>query len=366
MRRGIVCLFAAVLLAAPAAAQSQLPAELGEWRGAAAAVVDPPRLGALAGDDAVVLREYGIAGAERRSYTRGQQEEELVLTLYRMRDPTGAYGAYSYLRDSQMVAADLARFSAVGPDRALLVVGNLLVEARGNAILRQTTELRSIAALLASGADARPYPVLSHYLPTAGVVPHSDRFFLGPVALHRVLPLAEGDWLGFQAGAEAQLARYRVRGGEVTLLVASFPTPQSAARQLESLGQWFDVNPDQVPADGQAIFARRTGALVAVVSGARSAADAHALLEQVHHELNVTWNEPGWVAEEESFTVMLYQIFIGTGIILLAALVIAFAFGGFRLLVKKLFPGKVFDRPDQMQILQLGINSKPIDSKDFY
>jgi hypothetical protein len=40
--------------------------------------------------------------------------------------------------------------------------------------------------------------------------------------------------------------------------------------------------------------------------------------------------------------------------------------GGVRLLVKKLLPGKIFDRPERMEIIQLGLSSKPIEAKDFY
>jgi hypothetical protein len=35
-------------------------------------------------------------------------------------------------------------------------------------------------------------------------------------------------------------------------------------------------------------------------------------------------------------------------------------------LAKIFLPGKVFDRPDQMDVLQLGLSSKRIDSRDFY
>ena len=41
-------------------------------------------------------------------------------------------------------------------------------------------------------------------------------------------------------------------------------------------------------------------------------------------------------------------------------------FGGFRLFIKYLLPGKVFDRSDDIEILQLGLASKPIQAKDFY
>jgi len=46
--------------------------------------------------------------------------------------------------------------------------------------------------------------------------------------------------------------------------------------------------------------------------------------------------------------------------------VLGVAFGGVRVLLKALFPGKFFDRPEQMDVLQLGLSSKRIDSRDFY
>ncbi len=48
------------------------------------------------------------------------------------------------------------------------------------------------------------------------------------------------------------------------------------------------------------------------------------------------------------------------------AVVLGVAFGGVRILAKIFFPGKVFDRPEQMDVLQLGLSGKRIDSRDFY
>ena len=42
------------------------------------------------------------------------------------------------------------------------------------------------------------------------------------------------------------------------------------------------------------------------------------------------------------------------------------AFGGVRVLTKRFFPGKVFDRPEDMEVLQLGLSGKRIDPRDFY
>ena len=63
---------------------------------------------------------------------------------------------------------------------------------------------------------------------------------------------------------------------------------------------------------------------------------------------------------------MIVGTIIGTGVICLFALVSGLAFGGVRLVVKRALPDKVFDRSDQLQILQLGLSSKPINAEDFY
>ena len=51
---------------------------------------------------------------------------------------------------------------------------------------------------------------------------------------------------------------------------------------------------------------------------------------------------------------------------MVVAVVLGVAFGGVRVLAKIFFPGKFFDRPEQMYVLQLGLSGKRIDSRDFY
>ena len=63
---------------------------------------------------------------------------------------------------------------------------------------------------------------------------------------------------------------------------------------------------------------------------------------------------------------MIVGSIIGSGVICLFALIAGISFGGLRLIVKRVMPGKVFDRSEYVQILQLGLGSKPINSEDFY
>jgi len=45
---------------------------------------------------------------------------------------------------------------------------------------------------------------------------------------------------------------------------------------------------------------------------------------------------------------------------------VGIAFGGLRVIIKRLFPGKVFDRPQDIEVLQLGLSGKKIDPSDMY
>ena len=63
---------------------------------------------------------------------------------------------------------------------------------------------------------------------------------------------------------------------------------------------------------------------------------------------------------------MIVGSIVGTGIICGFTLVAGLAFGGFRLVVKRALPNRVFDRTSQIQVLQLGLSSKPINAEDFY
>jgi hypothetical protein len=215
------------------------------------------------------------------------------------------------------------------------------------------------------------YPTLWQYLPAEGFEPTTDHYLLGPAALERLLPLAEGDWLGFSGGAEAELARYRTGRESVTLLLVLYPTPQSAREMLQNLEARFRVNPaagaNENAADARPVlYGERRGLMLALVAGARDARAASSVLRKIQYETSVTWNEPGWEAKEPPFLLMIVDILVATGLLLVYALLAGIVFGLVRLLVKRLLPGRVFDRESTVEILQLGLGSKPIEAKDFY
>lgn len=361
MPRRLLLTLGVLLLAVPAAAQDLLPPAFSGWQGEAPSRVASGRLEQVVGDLAPVLREYDALFLETRTYSRGK--ERLTVTVYRMKDPTGAYGVFTFLRTNKMAGGKLGKHSALSSDRALVMIGDLVLDVSGANLSPLAGDLNGLVSQVYPKARPGPLPTVGDYLPTKEMIANSRRYVGGPVALGRLLPLSEGDWLGFSEGAEAELARYRVRGEEITLLVAAYPTPQVAARWTARIEQLAATAPAGTK---PRLVARRSVSLVTVVAGGSSQEAAEALLSAVRYESDVTWNEPKFSATDPSIPEMVLQAIYGTGGILILALVAGIGFGFLRVAIKHFLPGKVFDRTEAVEIIQLGLTSKPIDGKDFY
>jgi hypothetical protein len=110
----------------------------------------------------------------------------------------------------------------------------------------------------------------------------------------------------------------------------------------------------------------RKGSLLSLVLRPSSAAYGETLRSAVNYETHVTWNEPTHTITDPPWATILGKIMIATMLFMVVAVVLGLAFGGVRVLTKIFFPGKVFDRPEQMDVLQLGLSGKRINSRDFY
>lgn len=366
MRRHLL-LLSTIFLATTfsAFAQDSLPNNFSRWTaGARSDNVRPPANSAESADvDLTALEEYGFLAGETATYTRGT--DSLQVSLYRMKDPSAAYGEYSYLRTPEMPRADLTEHSSMTRERALILTGNLVLVVRGDDLPRFRSDIAALVESVSRHAEQGLYPTLYQRLPVTGIIERTDHYVLGPTVLSKLFVNLDGDWVGFAQGAEAELARYRYKSRELTLLIVDYPTPQSAQKKFNELAQKGIVN-DAAASGAKQIYAKRSLTLIAMVSGAETDAEADTLLDQVHSGAEVTWNEPSFSFTEPGIGTMIVGAIMGTGIICVFALIAGFAFGGFRLAVKRLLPDRVFDRSSQMQILQLGLSTKPINAEDFY
>jgi hypothetical protein len=335
----------------------------------------------VAAADATAFREYFLKSIERRQYSA--QARSAMITLYRFRDPSSAYGAYTYRRNDSLEPVTIGSFGCASSDKALIVVGDLLLDVEPAAAPAGTEpapgkksaklnrpsddDLRQLAKSLNKVADHSPFPWIGQHLPEQGLVHRSEHYVLGPRTLSQFVPLGTDDWMGYDYSAETILARYHVGDKDEILLLTAYPTQQIAADKFDKMLRRFTFDPPgAVPANQTVLFGKRSSALIAIVYGATSQQAANTLLDQVQYETQVTWDEPKQSYTEPSFNIMIVQAFMGTGAIMVLAIAAGIGFGGLRLLFKILLPNKVFDREKQIEILQLGISSKPINAKDFY
>jgi hypothetical protein len=370
MRHILLCCLALVFFAAPhASAQGILPASVAGWDSKpSSATQDFPQ---IAGPAAPALQEYEAQSAETRTYTHG--DSSFAVTVYTFKDTAGAYGAYSFLRTPDMAQANLTQHSCLSSSRALALTGNLILQFSGKDLRKDGDPIELLVAEAGGHAHWGAYPALPQRLPTDGFVPRSDHFVWGPVALSQFLPLAGGDWLGFSKGAEAELAHYRLNGRDATLVIVDYPTPQIATAQLDKLKSQFSVVTDDGAAastnaqpSAPQLYARQDSTMLALVSGAPSAHAANSLLEQFHSGLVLMWNVPVIEKAQPSMITIVEGTFVGAGEICAFTLLGGVIFAGLRLLIKRLWPGRVFDRALDMEIIELGLGTRPIKGNDLY
>jgi hypothetical protein len=377
MRRSLARCLWLILLAAPICfAQGMLPAAIPGWKTTSSVTATSASLEQIGGATALVMKEYGATAAEGTTYSRvGSNAESFHVAAFTFQDTSGAYGAYSFLRSPEMRKASYSDHSEKSSTHVLILVGNILLDVTGNDLQRYDSAIRLVTKQAASHAQQGVYPFLPMQLPPKGLIPRSDRYFLGPTALANFWDAkgASGDWLGFSRGAEAEVAKYRVQNHELTLLLADYPTPQIAASQLDKLSGELDIRVHGEAEKGEntgrsrtKLYGRRDETLVALVAGATSLAEADAVLDQIRSGVIVTWNEPASGLNAPTMADIVVGTIIGTGEMCLIAILIGVVFSGIRLVIKRILPGRVFDRPQEMEILQLGLSSKPIKAKDFY
>jgi hypothetical protein len=93
-----------------------------------------------------------------------------------------------------------------------------------------------------------------------------------------------------------------------------------------------------------------------VLTGSVSAGDAKSFLDKINYDADITWNENTYVSPRDNVGNLIVGVIMLAAALCGAAVVVGIAFGGFRILIKRLFPDKVFDRPEQLEIIALHLS----------
>ena len=328
---------------APAAAPPLLPTDFAGWSQSA------PVQGSTAPEaadaaNASVLKEYGFQQFVSAHYANG--DNKLNVRAIRFQDASGAYGAFTFYRRAGSIAEQIGRTAAWDGSHVLFWNGATLVDATLDHVTPMTaSELRELAKDLPQPpGSANVAPPLPGYLPRQDLELGLTHYSLGPEAYARTGGVLPVPLVGFPSSAEAVTALYSDRDGDgqVTLLI--YPTPQLAAARLRDIDAFLKAGNAQATwpqplAESRpgSILTRRSGPIIAVVSGSLPEAVAHKLINQVNYQADIVWNNPqGYISDGSKVARLILGIFALTGILGGAAILLGLFLGGGRALFRVL------------------------------
>jgi hypothetical protein len=346
--------------AVPASNSAILPAAFAGWQLAPPthASADPAAADPV---NATLLKEYGFTDFESATYSR-DDGRKLTLKAARFDDATGAYGVFTYYRVPEMENQEIGTKGASLRQRVLFFRDNILIDANFDRLSAMSAaELRELADDLPrpQGSSAN-LPVLLKYLPAKYFINNTTKYIVGPIGLEKAAAPLAASFVDFSKGAEVLLGEYHTSDGGATLMLIDYPTPQIAKAQFEAI-----QSAQQRHQLGEApIAVRRTGPIVVLISG-QLGSDANALLSSVNYDADVTWNQNTYFTRRDNAANLIVGAILLTAILCGVAVLFSIGFGGFRILVQRLFPNRVFHRPEHLEIIAMNLSEpakKPGDS----
>jgi hypothetical protein len=364
----LILLAVDALAADPAAKPSGeagiLPKEFAGWQlqGTAQLSKDP----AVADPtNPVVLREYGFTDFSSGTYTR-DDGRKLTLRAARFGDASGAYGAFTYYKQPEMLNEKIGDQASSLNNRVLFYRGSVLVDALFDKLsVMSAAELRELASdIPLPQGGARNLPAIPTYLPKQAYVKNTAKYILGPVTLDKIGSPLSADLVDFAVGAEVVQGTYESSGGEATLVLISYPTPQIAAEHLRKIEAAHTPGAQPAgsppPVEVGTFVEKRSGPLVAIASGPFSQSEAESLLAAVHYDADVTWNENTFFDKKNNLANLLWNVILLCGAIMGLTLVAGFAFGGLRVLFQRVIPASA--RTPEAEFISLHLDDTGRDS----
>jgi len=297
--------------------------------------------------NAAALKEYDFTDAALAEYKRGG--EALSLRALRFHDASDAYGAYSFYRQNGWPKEEIGTGATSNHNRVLFWVGNAVVDANFSHIGPMSgSELRELAAQLPKpeGGKAVAPPILANLpqtsLPQVKLDGQTTHYALGPASYSGSGGVLPAELVGFDRGAETVTANYTVRSGVATLTLIDYPTPQMATAQEAKIREYIKAGKQAQPAwpkplmdsDLASLEVRRSGPLVALVSGDAIPEESHKLLASVHYESELMSMPQSGESEVSKTGKLLMGIAVLVIVGAATAILLGFFLGGFRALYR--------------------------------
>ena len=318
-----------VVLTLPSAAAAIWPDSLGAFHRVSTQPAAPTA-------DQAIWDEYGLREGETAQYEGDGQK--FTATAYRFEDPTGALGAFEWLRPADSKPSAVAKLAAETSTGSILTHGNYVLRFEGYhpAAPFLTTLIEGLKQV-----DNSALPALMGYLPSQDLVPNSERYVEGPAALQKFDPGIPPSTAAFHLSAEAQVGSFRGvpsgPGGDLKLAIFSYPTPQIARQQTTQFQQIAGA------------MVKRSGPLVAVILSPPNPDAAEKLLSLIRYQAAITLDER-ISTRRDNIGNLVINAFVLIGILLCFSLVGGLAFGSVRAFLRR---GGRGEAADAMIVLHL-------------
>ena len=350
----------AVTVAAPAAnfVPPILPKQFAAWQmqgtpqtSKDASAADPA--------NAALLKEYGFTDFESATY-KSDDGRTLTIHAARFGDTSGAFGAYTFYLQPEMAREEIGDQGASLDRRVLFYRGNIVVDAVFSQMSAMSAaSLRELAGRLPrpAGNEGALPPILA-FMPHHGYQANTEKYAEGPLALNAIGSPLAANLVDFSTNPEVVLGQYYSPSGTATLELIEYPTPAVAADRLRSIDSAYHA-PEPQPGvtaveNAGPFFDKRSGPIVAIVSGSLSESDAQTLLGAVHYEASVTWNENTYFDKKNNVANLLVNIILLCIAIGAISLTAGVAFGGFRVLLRRYFPSQT----DEAEFISLDLSER--------
>lgn len=309
---------------------------------------DEKNLESFAGNRAATIKRYGLTGVTVQDWIG--TEGKARLTVYEMFDPSAAYGLYTLDRNIDQPGFMTIPVGTEGfrtGNRGEFWQAKYVVKLEGGA-----AAINGLARAVSENifGQSRKPPVSVH-LPPENLIQGSDKYIVDAAGVAPELHI-DPQSLGFDDSAEMATADYRIGGKTARIVLLMYPTQQLAKKYEE---QWAAKFPNDAP------FRKRVSALFAMVRGLPDESLAKTILDGVNYETQVTVDQR---RPDISIRDVILTIFDFIGIALLFTVVVGLSFGGVRIFMKARYPDRIFDRAQDMEIIQLkleqGVTNKEL------
>ena len=321
-----------------------LPRQFGSWQQNS---VNPDTAPAIDPTFQTILQEDGITRTAASTYARGASAETLDLHAYQFIDATGAFSAFTYFRKPEdRPLPGLGTAAVQHGDSVLILNGTSVVLADFHGGRRVADLADLVAGLPKIGGPKGNPPLLPTLLPADSLQADSVKYALGPESYHAMGGVVPANLVGFDKSAEAVTAAYS-SGRSLTLLL--YPTPQIAGEHDRAI----EGEMSQQGRSAGTVRFRREGELVIFTTGAWSPVEAQKAVDNIHMHTQLTWNkpiQPEFHAEVRKTASLLVSILELSGLLMLAAIVLGFFFGGGRAAIRVLQGKPAATEPEFLSI----------------